>query len=211
MKFKLLNTKALNSRGLAHYVMPLIVVVLVAVGGTFMLVASHADSSGCPKGYKMVNATPAEFSDSTRTYKHPFVCVPKSSNRPRVIGANSKTIQDFFYCNPDSTFAFDKNNKNGTGYHSPWQFQAYFGGTSYSQKTYYCIKTDHLYMDRAQDGTKIGPLRIKNNLTSGIPGHKYNFNPAFDLRNGCTAHQRERTNCNPHLIFIYNGDRIRVH
>ncbi len=44
MKFK-----KLNMDGLAHYVVPALVVVVVAVGGVALLVGSHADSAPCYK------------------------------------------------------------------------------------------------------------------------------------------------------------------
>lgn len=43
MKKSLRSIKPLNSRGISHLLVPLLVVVTVAVGGTYMLVASHAD------------------------------------------------------------------------------------------------------------------------------------------------------------------------
>ncbi len=41
---KLFRTRKLNQRGVSHLLIPLLVVVLVAVGGVYALVASHADS-----------------------------------------------------------------------------------------------------------------------------------------------------------------------
>lgn len=43
-KFKLLP-KALDSRGIAHFFIPMFIILLVAAVGTYMLVASHADSA----------------------------------------------------------------------------------------------------------------------------------------------------------------------
>lgn len=38
--------RSLNSKGVSHLLVPLLVVVTLAVGGTFMLVSSHANNSG---------------------------------------------------------------------------------------------------------------------------------------------------------------------
>lgn len=43
------SLRRLDSRGLAHYVLPLAIVLLVGVVGTYLLVASHADSLKPPK------------------------------------------------------------------------------------------------------------------------------------------------------------------
>lgn len=51
------NIIKLGSQGMSHIVVPLVVVVLVAIGGTYMLVASHA--STCPPGKAPVyNSSP---------------------------------------------------------------------------------------------------------------------------------------------------------
>lgn len=44
------NVISLNDRGIAHYVAPLVVIMLVAIAGTYLLVASHADSVTDPNG-----------------------------------------------------------------------------------------------------------------------------------------------------------------
>ena len=45
---RFMKPKSLNSRGIAHYVVPLVVVVLTGLVGTYLLVASHANSGlGC--------------------------------------------------------------------------------------------------------------------------------------------------------------------
>lgn len=44
-----LNPRKLNTQGIAHYVVPLLVVLVVGVVGTYLLVSSHADSIRPPK------------------------------------------------------------------------------------------------------------------------------------------------------------------
>ncbi len=49
------KTKSLDDHGLAHFIMPLVVVLLVGVVGTYMLVASHANPVK-PKQLRIVSA-----------------------------------------------------------------------------------------------------------------------------------------------------------
>lgn len=49
-----LRMKALNAKGIAHFVAPLVIVLLVGVIGTYMLVASHAATRTVDNGVKPV-------------------------------------------------------------------------------------------------------------------------------------------------------------
>ncbi|MDB5170338.1 MAG: hypothetical protein JWO35_32 [Candidatus Saccharibacteria bacterium] len=44
MKLSSLSAVRLNSKGIAHYMIPMLIVLLVGIGGAYSLVASHADS-----------------------------------------------------------------------------------------------------------------------------------------------------------------------
>lgn len=52
----------MNSKGISHYLMPVIIVVLVAIGGTFALVMSHADPAS-PIGDALPEAEPVSELD----------------------------------------------------------------------------------------------------------------------------------------------------
>lgn len=211
MKFQKPKLFKLGNKGLAHYVLPLFVVLAVAIGGTVALVASHADSSGCGRGYKLVNATAAEYNTKyvahTGTYNGQ-ICRPQSDPRSAVApGGNGNTISQYTKCPSGHSFAYDTNNPDGTGYGAAhWRFQIRMHGTP--KQTYYCIPNKTIGHCVDHDGDR----RLVACQVVGLPGgdlHTYNFETAFGHSSLCSSEERFYTNCHSNTFFIHKGDPVR--
>ena len=102
-----LSLKKLDQRGFDHVFLALIVVMVIAVGGTYMLVKSHADPLVSPdtttsSTAKMVFWTPYEIYTSTGTGTAKGV-----ASSP--IGASSTNIQSTYALNGSKIFYFYSN------------------------------------------------------------------------------------------------------
>lgn len=90
----------LDNRGISHLVVPLVVVVLVAAVGTFMLVASHANSRNTPRQsyataiLKQANKGHIDFVDTGfRSIDERANTTPRENLRSAMHGEQSKTTR----------------------------------------------------------------------------------------------------------------------
>lgn len=218
--------KKLDSKGVSHLIAPLLVVVAVAIAGTVALVASHADSVNsndpiasassvrCKKGTTLVNAIPEDFfsgkSRSAARRGHGLICVHSTAGRQVVSGYTPDTITYYLKCPTNSTFAYDRNNPDGTGYHQKYRVRTTSGGDRRDLKTLYCIKKKDLYRDLTMKGHSV--VTGKGAVDDWKSGsfHNYHFYPAFDLRSACVPYAHKYTGCKTNYYFSYyrNGDQI---
>ncbi|MDL2362842.1 MAG: hypothetical protein QFB86_00475 [Patescibacteria group bacterium] len=96
---KLFNHTRLTAAGITHAIIPIVIILVVAVGGTFMLVASHADSQ-LPTGKLVIYGTP--------TYQLAAIGVSNQDGAPIKKGAVQGVV--------DSTHAYCAGKKLRSGY-----------------------------------------------------------------------------------------------
>lgn len=210
--------KKLDYRGVSHLIVPLMVVLVVAVAGTFMLVSSHADSvsdpvattakTKCKSGRTLVNALPKDFIGgaykSAAKRGHGLICVKSIDGRERVSAPNLNTISAMHKCPGSSTFAYDSRNPDGTGYRKArWKVRSHFGGQEGGLKTYYCIKKKDLFKSLSTLGHSSSTDQYNKDVWKTGDWHGYHFFPAYDLQKGCNADAAKHTGCRASYFFSY--------
>lgn len=207
----------MNTKGISHLLVPIIVVISAALAGTFMLVSSKADSvpvasvasAGCPGRSKMVNAKPEDF--FSKKYRdaaiqgNGLMCVNKTRGREVVSGPNNNTIVDYYKCSSGHVFAYDKRNTDGTGFKVRWKLQSFNGAEDegHVKKTYYCIKKTDLYVSRIHSGEDLD--HAKGAWYTSADKHIYKFWPAFSEQEACSGAKLKFTGCKQNYFFSYYG------
>lgn len=220
--------KKLNDLGSLHFITPILIVVVVALAGSFMLVASHADSptspviassasKKCKSRYKLVNAKPTDYISGRYKSKairgNGLLCLKNADGREVVSAPNTNTIRDYFKCSGNTVFAADDTNPDGTGYVVRWKVKSWHGdketkidgkNTIFYERTYYCIKQKELYAARAANGAEIHDATSYMYLHGDF--HNYKFYPAFKKNAPCAGDKYRYTGCKQNYFFSYYGD-----
>lgn len=215
---KYMKLNKINQKGIAHLLAITGVIVLTALAGTYFLVASHADTPSvatpksepvasaaskrfsCPGKMKPVSATPKEFMDSNNPLSksawtslnstgYGIICVKSSAGHKVSYTPNNRTITHIATCDNNKQFAFDSNNRDGTGYDkADWVVQTY----SYGKKTtLYCV----------------APGDLRSSHQQGLFGHTYVMVHVVDLSKGCNAKEKKFGGCSYNWFFSYAGSR----
>ena len=208
-----------NQHGISHLLLPLAIVIIAAVVGTFMLVSSKADSvpvasaagSGCPNGYKMVNARPQDF--FSKKYRDMAIsqkgllCLKRSGGREIVHERNNNTIIDYFKCTGSRVFAYDINNPQSKDYKLKWKVESFNGAEKegHTKKNYYCINKKDLYVDRAHNGVDIDNATVY--WYTHKDQHLYKFFPAYSQQEPCVGGKLKFTGCRQNYFFSYYGGK----
>ncbi len=79
-----LDRSSLNAAGLAHFVVPLVIVVLIALVGTYMLVASHANSVSQGSTHLKITSAKIHVARASTTVEGVVAPTPGPTSSPLV-------------------------------------------------------------------------------------------------------------------------------